>query len=96
MAGSRQHVGHRVVAFVASVFVNLLGRLAHRNLRGPRLGERRGIVDRKLVHQDIGRGAREALGQLQLVARSALARLVGEVGGLHHQRVAFPMTARIA
>ena len=33
---------------------------------------------------------------LQLVARSAIRRLVGEVGGLDDQRVAFPAAARVA
>ena len=63
---------------------------------------RAGIVDGR-AYSIISRvDAREALGELQLLAvrRAAAvhadARLVGEVRRLDHERVAFPVAARVA
>src|SRR4029453_17065228 len=68
-AGAAEHAGQRVVALVAGVLVDLILRLRQRDHRGPRLGPHRRIVDRELV-VDLGRAdAREALDQVQVLAR---------------------------
>src|SRR6185312_9500332 len=58
-------------AFVAGVLVHRLAGLAHRQLHGPRLGPRLGILDREFVHQRAGVDAREALDQVHARARVA-------------------------
>ena len=44
----------------------------------------------------VGRHAREALRQMHICVRAAKAVFADEIRGVHHQRVAFPMAARIA
>jgi len=56
---------------VAGVLEDPFVALHHRYLRGPRTGERRWIVDGELVDERVGIGAREALGQVQVLAGAA-------------------------
>src|SRR5881628_3683580 len=41
------------------------------NFRGPRLGPRRGIINRECIRQCVVRGAREAFDEMQLFAGSS-------------------------
>src|SRR4051794_18813863 len=66
-AGAAQHTGHRVVAFVACVLVDLVVRARHRNGCGPRPRPRRRIVDRELVGESVRVGARETLREMEVL-----------------------------
>src|SRR5688572_14766310 len=54
----------RVIALVAGVLVNLIGRRAQRNLTLPRLCVRRRIFDGELIQDFVRRNAREAFSHL--------------------------------
>jgi hypothetical protein len=57
---------------------------------------RRRIVHREPIEQRVGVDASEALDDVQVLARTAEARLVGEVRRVDHERVAFPASDRVA
>ena len=81
---------------MARVLVDQLVGLRHRDRRAPFRRPRRGIVDRELVLQRVRIDAAEALDQVQVLRRAAEPGLLREVGGVHHERVAFPVADRIA
>ena len=87
---------HRPVALVAGVFVHLILGRPHVLHGGPRRGEGFGIVHRVLVAQRVRVDARKALGEDHVRPRAAEAGVRREVRRLHHQRVAFPASARVA
>src|SRR4029077_12825453 len=68
----------------------------HRNLRGPRLGPRRGIFGSELVRDLIVGIAREALHQVQFLPRSSESASSSEIGRIDHQRIALPMADRVS
>ena len=87
---------------MTGILVNGLLAQVHGNSAGkwPREGHR--IVHRELVDERSRVHTREALDQTQVLRRSTLetarvdpaaeaCRLVGEVGGLYHQRVPLPV-----
>ena len=90
------------------VFQKLIAFVAlQRNQDGPGFGPGLGIVDGGLVIQRVRVDAGQTLGQFHI--RAVMAGIagiacavgadgvfVGEIGGLDHQGVAFPMAARIA
>src|SRR5213080_2444143 len=76
LAGSREGAPHSVIALVACVFKQRTGCNRHWNFRGPRLDERRRIVDCKLVEQGVGIGAPEAFGEPHVLAGSSERRLI--------------------
>src|SRR5216684_2446314 len=49
-----------------------------------------GIIDRKAIQQGMLARSREALNHMQIRRGSAKTGLVGEIGGIDHQRIAFP------
>src|SRR5262249_61902538 len=65
-AVAAQHVGHRLVAFVAGVLVDQLVLVPQRNHRRPRRGPRRRIVDGELVVEDVLADAGEPLDYVQV------------------------------
>src|SRR5207244_2172119 len=66
-----------------------------RNFRGPRLGPRRGIINRECIRQCVVRCAREAFDEMQLFAGSSEIGAIREIRGIDHQRITFPMSYRI-
>ena len=98
-----QHARKRVVPLVARVLVNHLVDAVERQLAAVRRGERRWVLHRELVEQDIPTRAREAFGHLQLVGPPAIRREPRlrqlrrmDIRCLDHERIAFPMSDRIA
>ena len=102
MAG--KDVGHPVIAFVARHLVERGVRAIHRQLHRPRFREHGRILNRRLVGDGVGIGAREALDDAQVLVTEpveiadAEAALVVElqVAGFDDERAAFPAAARIA
>src|SRR5579863_6864490 len=66
------------------------------NLRGPWFIPCGGIFHRELVNEPVRRVAREALDEMQLFTGPPKSGQVGEIRGVHHQRIALPMAHRIA
>ena len=93
---------------MARVFVQRIVRSPHGHRNGPRLRERRRIIDRELVRHRVGVDPREPLDQMHVrpnqrdpivgvsEAPSSVVGLVGEVRRLDHQCVAFPVAPRVA
>src|SRR5262245_10997594 len=95
-SSSLQRREHSDVPFVAGVLVNDSVERRHRVDGGPRLREGSGILHGELVVEGIGGRAREPLDELQSLARPPEVVAVVEIRRLDDERVAFPMTARIA
>jgi hypothetical protein len=70
--------------------------LHERHLRRPRPFPRRRIGDGELIADLVVAEARKALDHLHVLAGPAECHLVVEVGRLDHQRVAFPVSSRVA
>src|SRR5437867_5936945 len=81
LARAAEHATQRVVSLVAGVFVQVFLRGVPRVLAGPRFVPRRRVVNREPIEQRVRAGPREALDDVQVLARAAELRLVGEVGG---------------
>src|SRR5688572_30369591 len=71
-AGAGQDARERVVALVAGIFVNQLVDAVEWQFATERRGERRWVLHRELVQQDVRTGSSEPLGDLELVGRSAI------------------------
>src|SRR5262249_27325634 len=85
-----KNVAERVVAFVARVLEEPLAGDRPRLLAGPRPHPRVRILDRETVAQRLCIDPREALDDVQVLARAAEACLVGEVRGVDDERIALP------
>ena len=74
--------------------------LAQREVRTPRTGEERGVVDGELVPDEVGPHHRDAFHQVQsaveATAWATLAQRITEVRRVDHQRIAIPAPSRIA
>src|SRR3954453_6540512 len=70
VAMTAQHVGNRVVAFVARVLVDQLVLQPEWNHRRPRRGPGGRIVDGELVVEGIATDAREPLGEPEIFVRA--------------------------
>src|SRR5207253_4219494 len=95
-AVAAKHVGDRLVPFVARVLVDQFVLQLQRNHHGPRRGPRRRVVHRELVFEDLRPDAREALGEPQVLVRPREIALRREVRRVDDERVAFPVSARVA
>src|SRR6267143_2412728 len=98
-AVSPEHVGQRVVAFVAGEFVDWSGRPRHGQFTLPGLCEGGRVVDLEPVEQRIGVEKTEPLYQVKIpIPREVSARVpveaaaVVEIRRVHHKRVAYPAT----
>src|SRR5689334_20786714 len=96
LARSPENPRHSIVPLMACVFVNRSSRLSHGNRGSPRLGKSRRILHREFVSERIRVRAGESLCQSHVRSGAAEVRLVREIAGLHHQRIAFPVSPRIA
>src|SRR5438552_467513 len=96
LSRAAEHAGERVVAFVAGVLVETLGRRVPRIFAGPRSVPRRRILDSEAIEERPRIDAREALDDVQVLARAAELRLVREVGRVDDERIALPMPDRVA
>src|SRR5262249_49512275 len=76
--------------------VLLLALLGEVLLDGPGLSPHGRIFDQDLVGKGLWPGARPALDQVQVLARPEHVGLGTEVGYVDHERIAFPMAARVA
>src|SRR5262249_18001821 len=83
-----------VISFVTGVFVDRIVPLRHRNHGGPWSRPRARVVDRELVEERIGVGARKALDQVRVRTGSCKARLALEIFRLHNERSPLPVAAR--
>src|SRR5438105_9400776 len=95
-AGAREDAPHRVVAFMAGIFVDRLVALQHWNDRLPGLRPHGGIIHGELVGERIGSGAGEPLDQVRVRARACDIGPALEIDRVHDEGVALPMTARRA
>src|SRR3989442_3803277 len=95
-ASAAKDAGQRVVAFMTSVLVQRFFSSEPRVLPRPQPIPCCRIFDRETVQDRLVAGAREPFDHLQVLARSAELRLVGEVGRLDDERVAFPSASGIA
>src|SRR6516165_11644368 len=91
---ARQNIRHRVIPLVTFVWKDPFASLAHGNFSAPRSGKRSGIVDGELVSDRIGTGAREPLGQMEVLVGPEEVVGPDEIGGIDDQRVALPMATR--
>src|SRR4051812_11852619 len=91
-----QNVLHGVIAFMAGVLVNVPARRRPRHLTRPRPFPRRRVLYRETIQQRLVIHTSEPLHHVQVLRRSAEPRLVGEIRGVDNERVAFPMSHRIA
>src|SRR4051812_17975983 len=94
LARAGQQVREAVIALVARVLEQRTDALLPRDFRRPWPRPRGGVVHGEAVHQRVVAGAREALRQLHVRARSLERRFVGEVRRLDDERVAVPPAAR--
>src|SRR5579863_7877822 len=101
--GCLEYALHGVVSLVTRVFIQRGVALHHRNRCRPRFGKRGWIVHGDLIVDGIRIGAREALDQMEMRSFAIAIRHaeaghvpIGEVGHIHHQRIALPMASRIA
>src|SRR5260370_37366066 len=87
---------------MARILVDLIGALRHRDADGPRPCPRVRISDRVLVLQRVGLGPGASLDEARVFrirtrgVPGARNGIRSEVRGLDYQRVALPMTARVA
>src|SRR5262252_1702521 len=95
-ARAAQDVAQPIVAFVTGELVDRSVGPNHRVGHGPGPRPRRRIVYREAVLEGVGIEAREAFDEMEVRAGAAEARLVGEVGRVDDERVALPVSARIA
>src|SRR6266700_6897414 len=91
-----QNIAPRAISLVAGVFINMFAGCRPGVFAGPGLCPRCRILDREAIEQRFGVDAREALDHVQILTRSSEPGLVGEIGGVDDQRVALPMTDRVA
>src|SRR5579864_655005 len=85
-----------VISLVAGVLIDRAVAFDHRDHRAPGPGKGFRIVYSEFVKNGVRSRAHEAFGETHILSRSAEPSLVGEIGGLHHQRVGIPAAARIA
>src|ERR1035438_7916990 len=91
-----QNVFQRVVSFVTGVFINLTIRLRPGVLPGPGLGPRGGILHGEAIENRVLVNPAEALDHVQVLGRSAEARLVREIRGVYYQCITIPMAHGIS
>ncbi len=60
------------------------------------LGERGWVVNGGSIKNSSGIHSLEPLDHMQILGRSAEPGLCSEIGGVDHQRIAFPVTNRVA
>ena len=94
--GAAEDVAQRVVGFVARVLEHQVVGRRPRLLAGPGPYPRLRILDRELIPERLRVDAREALDDVQVLARASEAGLVGEVGRVDDQRVALPPADGVA
>src|SRR5206468_4106065 len=75
---------------------DVLGGSNHGEFAAPGFGESGWIIYGEAVYDRLRVYNREALGQVQILIRTAEAVFSGEVGAVDDQRVAFPAAAGIA
>src|SRR5262245_43949553 len=88
---------HRMVPFVAGVFINRLVRSSQRDHDRPWPNPIRRIIDRDCPVHDIGRDSRVPFDYPQVLSRrTAELTLRREIGSLDDERIALEMPARDA
>src|SRR5207245_6164046 len=90
-ASSSEHVHHRIIPLVTSVFKQRSRGSRKRHFPSPGFRESRRIVHSELIENGIRTGAFEALHEMQILVGSPKVSLVCEVGGMIVERVALPM-----
>src|ERR1700731_2112036 len=90
-----QDTFHRVIAFMAGVFVDRTLTLRHLNHCRPKFRPGGRIVDREFVHERVFAGARETLDNVCVRTGAFETRLALEIDGVDHQRITLPMSARV-
>src|SRR6185503_10895947 len=97
-AGPLHDTNHRVISFMARIFVELVARLPMRPrvFTRPRLVPGCGIFNREPVQQRLIVDTGEPLSHLELFRRTAEAGLVIEVRRFDNQRITFPAADRVA
>ena len=95
-ASSAQDELHAMISLMARELVDRRAARHHRHSDRPRLGERLRVVNHELVLKRVGVNASDSFDQAQLRSGALKARLPIDLGRLHDQRVAFPVSARSA
>ena len=91
-ASAGEYILERVISFVTSILVEGSGSPAHNDLASPRPGKRGRVVYGEPILENIPTREGEPLDHMQVAVRSMEWSLVREVGCVHHQRVAFPVS----
>src|SRR6516164_11761969 len=94
-ASAAERVGEAIIRLVTRVLVKLALNLGDRHFSGPRLGPHPRILHRELVEDRLVIDAGEPFDDVQVLG-SLEGIQIGEIGGIDHQRVPFPMAHRIA
>src|SRR3954453_7523321 len=92
-ACAAQIVPQTVIAFRTGVLKDRTVDLRHENLTAPGFLPGGRIRDRKLIRNSVGIGSCEPFHHMQVLAGAPERGPVGEVGGIHDQRIAFPVPA---
>src|SRR5437764_6705150 len=81
---------------MTSVFENWSGGFCPYNLGAPRFGPGGGVIHRVVVNQSVIRATRESFDHMQILARPMEWVPAIEIRRVDHERVAFPVAARVA
>src|ERR1051326_3949716 len=81
---------------MARILINRAASREKRIFDCPLAGKRCRIVNRRPVQNCVRTSARESFHDMQIFRGSPESGLLGEIGGVDYQRVAFPMADRIA
>src|SRR2546428_108056 len=103
----RKNVYHRVIGFMARIFVDRSVHRSHRNLARPRLCVHARIVNGELVQEDVRGGPREAFDHTHLLIRALSSAALShrsakpapfpvKVDRFDDKGIPFPMATRVA
>src|SRR6516162_9850239 len=86
---------HRVIRFMASVFVDWALTLRHLNHCRPRFRPRGRIVDREFVPERVLAGARETFDQMCVCTGAFETRFALKIDAVDNQCITLPVSARV-
>src|SRR5579864_6406737 len=91
-ASAGEYIRERVISFVTSILVEGSGSPAHDDLASPRPGKRRRVIYGEPIPESNRTREGKPLDHVQVAVRSMKVNLVREIGCVHDQRVAFPVS----
>ena len=91
-ASAGEYIRERVISFVTSILVEGSGSPTHNDLASPCPGERGRVVYSKPIPESIPARESKPLDHMQVAVRFMKVSLGREIGCIHDQRVAFPVS----